>query len=143
MVITSLSETDTKQFATSVAQQFRHRGGIIALMGDLGAGKTTFTHGFAESLGIKDKIISPTYVLIRQHQLPNSKRTLYHIDLYRLEEVNPQELGLTDLFNQKEDIILIEWAEKLKNKLPQEAMVIKFKHISENSREIEFITHNP
>src|SRR5437868_4886836 len=112
MVITSLSEQDTKKFAASVAEQFRNRGGIIALMGDLGAGKTTFTQGFAQALGIPDKVISPTYVLIRQHHLPNSNRTLYHIDLYRLEEVNPNELGLTDLFKQQDDIVLIEWAEK-------------------------------
>lgn len=109
-------------------------------MGDLGAGKTTFTQGFAQGLGITDKIISPTYVLIRQHQLPDSDRTLYHIDLYRLEKVDPNELGLTDLFQQPNDIILIEWAEKLDDKLPKGTTIIKFKHTSDNAREISLNT---
>ena len=121
-----------------MAERFTTSGGTVALIGDLGSGKTTFTKGFAQALGITEKIASPTFTLIRQHQLPSSERTLYHLDLYRLETVNPNELGLTDLFNQTEDIILIEWAEKLGNKLPKDALVIKFKHLKENQREISF-----
>jgi tRNA threonylcarbamoyladenosine biosynthesis protein TsaE len=136
MVIQTQSAQDTKNFAVSMAEQFKSQGGVIALIGELGSGKTTFTQGFAEALGIKDKINSPTFTLIKQHQLPNSDRTLYHLDLYRLEEVNPQELGLTDLFNKSGDIVLIEWAEKLGDKLPPDALVIKFKHLANDQREI-------
>jgi tRNA threonylcarbamoyladenosine biosynthesis protein TsaE len=125
-----------------LARQFKSKGGIIALIGDLGSGKTTFTQGFASALGITDKINSPTFTLIRQHQLPDANRTLYHLDLYRLEEINVDELGLTDLFNQSQDIILIEWAEKLGNKLPKEAITIKFKHLSEDQRLIEVLNQN-
>lgn len=125
-----------------MARQFKSKGGIIALIGDLGSGKTTFTQGFASALGITDKINSPTFTLIRQHQLPDANRTLYHLDLYRLEEINVDELGLTDLFNQSQDIILIEWAEKLGNKLPKEAITIKFKHLSEDQRLIEVLNQN-
>ena len=109
----------------------------MALIGDLGSGKTTFTQGFAQALGIHEKITSPTFTLIRQHQLPHSGRKLYHLDLYRLEAVNPTELGLVDLFTQTEDIVLIEWAEKLADQLPKETLVIKFKHLSKDRREIE------
>lgn len=136
MVIITKTATETKQFAASLAEQYKSQGGVIALIGDLGSGKTTFTQGFAEALGIKDKINSPTFTLIRQHQLPGSERTLYHLDLYRLEEVNPDELGLSDLFNEQNNIILIEWAEKLADKLPKNALIIKFKHLAENTREI-------
>jgi tRNA threonylcarbamoyladenosine biosynthesis protein TsaE len=139
MVINSQSAQDTREFAASLAEQFKSEGGTLALIGDLGSGKTTFTQGFAEALGIKEKIASPTFTLIKQHQIPRTERTLYHLDLYRLEEVNPDELGLTDLFQQKEDIVLIEWAEKLEDKLPKEALVIKFKHLEENQRQIELI----
>ncbi len=125
-----------------MARQFKSKGGIIALIGDLGSGKTTFTQGFASALGITDKINSPTFTLIRQHQLPEANRTLYHLDLYRLEEINVDELGLTDLFNQSQDIILIEWAEKLGNKLPKETITIKFKHLSEDQRLIEVLNQN-
>jgi tRNA threonylcarbamoyladenosine biosynthesis protein TsaE len=110
---------------------------VVALIGDLGSGKTTFTQGFARALGIHEKIASPTFTLIRQHQLPDRNRILYHLDLYRLEKVNMDELGLTDLFNQSQDIILIEWAEKLGNQLPKDALVINFKHLSADRREIE------
>lgn len=137
MVINSNSAEDTKEFAASVAARFTTRGGVVALIGDLGSGKTTFTQGFAQALGIHEKITSPTFTLIRQHQLPHSDRTLYHLDLYRLEAVNPTELGLLDLFTQTEDIVLIEWAEKLADQLPKEALVIKFKHLSKDRREIE------
>lgn len=142
MVIQTQSAQATKDFAVSVAEQFKSQSGVIALIGDLGSGKTTFTQGFAEALGIKDKINSPTFTLIRQHQIPDSDRTLYHLDLYRLEKVNPDELGLTDLFNQSNDLILIEWAEKLGDKLPKEALVIKFKHLANDQREIEILENS-
>jgi tRNA threonylcarbamoyladenosine biosynthesis protein TsaE len=139
MVIQTSSSQETKQFAQSVAERFRTQGGIIALIGDLGSGKTTFTQGFAETLGITEKINSPTFTLIRQHQLPESTRTLYHLDLYRLEEITPTELGLTELFTQKDDIVLIEWAEKLGDQLPKHALLIKFKHLENDQREIEIL----
>lgn len=137
MVITSTSTKDTQQLAAAIADRFKTKGGIIALIGDLGAGKTTFTQGFAQALDISDKIASPTFTLMRQHQLPNSDRTLYHLDLYRLEEINPTELGLSELFQQKDDIILIEWAEKLGDKLPKEALIIKLIHGNADNRMIE------
>lgn len=137
MKIISTSLEKTHEFAASVAERFVNQGGVIALIGDLGSGKTAFTQGFAKALQISDKIISPTFTLIRQHQLPDKDRTLYHLDLYRLEKVNIYELGLADIWSQKKDIVLIEWAEKLGKELPQDAVIIKFKNLGENMREIE------
>ena len=94
------------------------RAVVIALEGELGAGKTTFVQGFAKGLKIQDKIISPTFVLIRQHQIPKTERTLYHIDLYRLENTkNIEELGIKELLKTSQDIVLIEWADKIKKHL--------------------------
>lgn len=130
--IISNSAVETKQVAYDLAQKIDH--GVIALTGDLGAGKTTFAQGFAEGLGIKEKIISPTFVLIRQHQIPNSKNIFYHIDLYRLEE-DTSKLGLGEIFSNKKNITLIEWAEKL-NQLPKNTIQIYIKILGPSKREI-------
>lgn len=127
------SSKETKAIGKKLAKEIK--SGVIALFGDLGSGKTTFTQGFAEGLGIKDKIISPTFVLIRQHKIPNSQKILYHVDLYRLDNVDTKLLGLDDLFEDKSAIILIEWADKLE-KLPDDTVKINFKTVDENLREI-------
>lgn len=125
------SEEETKDLAKNLAKQLR---GVIALTGELGAGKTTFAVGFAKGLGIKEKIISPTYVLIRQHSIPDTQKTLYHIDLYRLADFT--ELGLKEIMGNPNNIILIEWAEKVRNLLPKNTIWISFKTLNENQREI-------
>ena len=117
------SENETKALAAKFAKMVRqahHKVKVIALTGELGAGKTTFVQGFAKGLGIKDKIISPTFVLIRQHKMENNQ-VLYHIDLYRLEgKIDIKQLGIEELLNS-DNLILIEWAEKIKNSLPKSA----------------------
>ena len=72
--LASNSGAETKKIAVKLASQFNH--GVIALSGELGAGKTTFVQGFAKGLGIEEKIISPTFVLIRHHQIPNTNKIL-------------------------------------------------------------------
>ncbi len=127
------SAEETRLVAKKMAKEIG--GGVMALVGDLGAGKTTFTQGFAEGLGIKERIISPTFVLMRQHQIPNTKRTLYHIDLYRLEELESiKQLGINELVF--ENIVLVEWGDKAKDLLPGDTIWINFKNTGENSREI-------
>src|SRR5882762_1980249 len=105
------SAGQTQKIAAKFAKKFQNQGGVIALIGDLGSGKTTFSQGFAKALGVSDKIISPTFVLIRQHKLPKLQRMLFHIDLYRLEgKIDPKELGLKELFDDPNSLVLIEWA---------------------------------
>lgn len=137
MKYTTHSIDETYQIAEKIAEEFKDSGGLIALSGDLGAGKTTFTQGFAKALKIPDKILSPTFVLIRQHQIPETNRTLFHADLYRLEgEINPQDLGLKELWEDKNNIVLIEWSEKIKDHLPPYTVLIDIRKVSEDSREI-------
>lgn len=128
----------TQKLAASLAKKFKGQGGIIALIGSLGAGKTTFAQGFAKGLGIEDKIISPTFVLIRQHPIPKTDNQLFHIDLYRLDKaLDLKEIGLSEILKPSVNIVLIEWAEKIIDKLPKNTTVITFKKISENERNIQ------
>ncbi len=120
----SNSEKKTKQVAFKLAQQISH--GVIALTGELGAGKTTFAAGFAKGLGIKEKIISPTFVFIRQHKIPQTDKILYHIDLYRLESSShSKSLGIEEIINDPNNIVIIEWAEKLENTLQKNTLKIE------------------
>ena len=128
------SENETKTLASKIAQ--RINSGVIALTGELGVGKTTFVQGFAKGLGIKDKIISPTFVLIRQHKMVDS-RILYHIDLYRLEgKINIKSLGLEEILSFPDNIVLIEWAEKIKEHLPKSTINISLEKLEGSKRVI-------
>ena len=128
------SENETKTLASKIAQKIN--SGVIALTGELGAGKTTFVQGFVKGLGIKDKIISPTFVLIRQHKMVDS-RILYHIDLYRLEgKINIKSLGLEEILSFPDNIVLIEWAEKIKEHLPKSTINIYIEKLEGSKRGI-------
>jgi tRNA threonylcarbamoyladenosine biosynthesis protein TsaE len=112
---------------------------IVAFIGDLGSGKTVFVQGFAKALGIKEKITSPTFVILKRFKIYDLRfKNLIHIDAYRIE--NPKEildLGWEDLAGDPKNIILIEWAEKIKKILPKEYFLVKFKHINEKQRAID------
>lgn len=135
----SNSKKETEQIAENLAKSFKD--GVIALKGELGAGKTIFAQGFAKGLKIKEKIISPTFVLIRQHIIPKSTNFLFHADLYRLENITDiQHLGLKDLWADSNNIVLIEWAEKIKKELPKNTTWIFLEKIDENKRKITIKT---
>lgn len=111
---------------------------IIALEGHLGSGKTTFIQGLAEGLGVRENVLSPTFLILKQFFLKSGKyKNLYHIDAYRLK--NPEEiveLGFKDLINDPENIIVIEWADKIRKILPKNAIWIKFENLEGNKRKI-------
>ncbi|MBI4037262.1 tRNA (adenosine(37)-N6)-threonylcarbamoyltransferase complex ATPase subunit type 1 TsaE [Candidatus Daviesbacteria bacterium] len=138
MIIKTSSATQTQEWAAKLAQKYRD-GGILALSGPLGAGKTTFIQGFAQGLGLKQHLISPTFIIARQYPLPHQQQgMLFHLDLYRLENVHQmEELGLSEIFANPKNIILIEWAEKLGSLLPKNATLVNFKILSPDQREIE------
>lgn len=113
-------------------------GETLALVGDLGSGKTTFIQGLAEGLGAKTRIISPTFILMRTYELPEEK-AFYHIDLYRIEHNLESEignLGIPDIWGKKDNIVAIEWAEKIKDLLPKNVAWIKFEDLGEEKRKI-------
>lgn len=137
MILKSGSSKETKKIAIDFAKKFKDGGGIIGLSGDLGAGKTTFAQGFAEGLGVKEKVTSPTFVLIREHQIPDSIKRLIHIDLYRVDgQEELGELGLNEIL-ESGDVVLIEWAEKIKEKL-NDAIWVNISKESGDERLIAF-----
>ena len=113
---------------------------VIALEGDLGGGKTTFLQGFARGLRIKEKILSPTFVIMRRFKIRRKScqfANFYHIDCYRIGK--PKEildLGFKKIISDPENIIAIEWADRIKNFLPKNALVLKFKFINKLNRKI-------
>lgn len=140
MIYQSTSPQETQRIGQKIAEDIKG-GGIITLTGPLGAGKTTLIQGIAQGLGIKERIISPTFILMRQYPLPSTKSgKFYHLDLYRLEgKENIQGLGLEEIFANPNNIVLIEWAEKLGTLKPQSATQINITILGKTKRQIEVI----
>ena len=102
---------------------------IICLDGELGAGKTIFTKGIAQALGIKENVTSPTFTIIKEYE---GELPLYHMDVYRLDGVT-DGIGIEEYFT-KGGIVVIEWADTIKDILPKERLDIKIKVVDENDR---------
>lgn len=126
---------------------------ILSLEGELGAGKTTFLKGFALGLGIKDRIKSPTFVIMRRYYIPTGDRRqatyrklpviscqlryFYHFDCYRVERPKEiLELGWKKIISNPKNIVAVEWGDKIKNIFPKEGMEIIFRTRRRNEREI-------
>ncbi len=108
------SEDETVAFARSVAARLSP-GSVVLLRGELGAGKTTFVRGLALGLGLDpDAVSSPTFTLIQEYR---GHPSLYHVDLYRLQSAEAEDLGLEEL-PAGDAIVAIEWPEKLREKPP-------------------------
>jgi len=117
---------------------------LIGLEGDLGGGKTTFLQGFAKGLGIKEKILSPTFVImqrfkIRANSCSNSCKfaNFYHIDCYRISK--PKEildLGLKEIISNPKNIVAIEWSDRVRKILPRGTLILKFQFANKNKRKI-------
>lgn len=136
--IKTKSANETKKVAKLLAKDVLKsrpkmaKGLVLAFSGDLGSGKTTFIQGFLKGLGVKNKVTSPTFVIMKHY------KHAYHIDCYRLRK--PAELidiGFKELLNKPKSIFLIEWAEKIKRILPKDTIWLEFRHGKKlNEREI-------
>ena len=146
MVVDQIFITKSASETQKLGERLAHRlkgGEIVGLVGELGSGKTTFVQGLAKGLGIKKRIISPTFVFIRIYdmQLHETKRKttgkLYHVDLYRIEKTEEVAgLGLEEIWSDPKNIVVIEWAEKIERILPQKAIKIYFEYVGENKRKV-------
>lgn len=135
------SSRETKKLGRDFGRTLK-KGAVIALYGNLGSGKTTFVQGLAEGLGIKKRIISPTFVIVRNYRIKNQESRImnfYHIDLYRVEnEKDLEGLGLSEIMNDSQNIVVIEWAANLKTLRPKKRIDIKFFHEKDNIRKVMF-----
>lgn len=128
---------ETKQLASKIAQDISV-GNVIALIGDLGTGKTAFAQGFAKAIGVKEAVGSPTFKLISEYE--GSEIWLYHIDCYRLQ--NTQQfvnIGGEDYLAPDNGVTLIEWADIIEDVLPKDTIIIKFNRLSGKSNHREII----
>ncbi len=137
----------TKELGKILAQEIKS-GIIICLSGELGSGKTTFTQGFLQGLKIKGPYTSPTFVVLKHYKsrkFPISNfqfpkfRDVYHLDAYRVNAKDIISLGWEEMINDPNNIILVEWAERIQKIIPPNSIWINFKWISENEREINFL----
>lgn len=128
--MTCNNETETTQLATKLGELLQ-AGDVVALEGDLGAGKTTFTKAVAKALGITRNVNSPTYTIMKQYQ---GRLPLYHFDVYRMEEAD-EDLGFDEFF-YGEGVCIVEWAHLIEPQLPAEMLKIQIRYVGETSREI-------
>jgi len=157
------NKTQTQKLGEALAKELKG-GELICLSGDLGTGKTTFTQGLLKGLKIKGPYTSPTFVVMKHYKLEshnpnlitqkdkqileskNNKlrvascelRDIYHIDAYRIKSNDLLSLGWEELIADENNIVIIEWAERVKKIIPTSAIWIKFKWIDENKRELRF-----
>ncbi|MFH1401365.1 MAG: tRNA (adenosine(37)-N6)-threonylcarbamoyltransferase complex ATPase subunit type 1 TsaE [Parcubacteria group bacterium] len=153
----SKSPSETKKIGRELAKKIKKDGPgskalILALSSDLGGGKTTFLQGLARGLGIEEKILSPTFVIMKRFKIPCSLRlssgqaanrkdskfeNFYHLDCYRLKDAEELlELGFSEILFCPRNIVAIEWSEKIKKILPKSAVWIELKFINDKKRKI-------
>lgn len=127
------NSSQTQKFAQDFAKEvlrLKTKGAIvIGLEGELGAGKTTFTKGFAKGLGIKEEMKSPTFILMRVFR--TQKRNFFHIDAYR------DLIDFREYLKSNKNILLIEWSNNAKKFLPKKYFLFKLKHLGKDRREIK------
>lgn len=135
---TSESPAETGGIAREIAAELKG-GEVLALVGDLGAGKTTFTQALAAALGVKARVKSPTYTVLQEYGVEGagSIKRFVHLDLYRFQKV--EELGALELdeYRNGETVIVIEWPERVGLEILKPTMVIEIKHVSETKRDFE------
>lgn len=143
--ILTKSAKETKKTGVLLAKAILNYGGstsiVISLEGELGSGKTTFTQGFAKGLGVRENPRSPTFVIMQIYKLSRfNLHNFIHVDAYRLKSKDFKILNWSDFINPpaggQNNIILVEWGDKIKNILPKGSLRIIFKHIGHREQRL-------
>ncbi|MFH1504548.1 MAG: tRNA (adenosine(37)-N6)-threonylcarbamoyltransferase complex ATPase subunit type 1 TsaE [Candidatus Omnitrophota bacterium] len=134
MEIRSYSERETIDAGKKFAKSLKEKD-VVVLEGDLGGGKTTFTKGVLKGLGCSQRVLSPSFTLVRQYKA--GRFCVYHLDLYRLKRADTLSLGMEDFLYSDKSISLIEWGNKIKQELDK-YIKIKFSFLGQNSRQLKF-----
>lgn len=135
----SHSQTDTENIAKKIVNQLSG-GEVLALVGNLGAGKTVFVKGLAKALGVEENVTSPTFVLMKIYQTNHQQiKRLVHVDCYRLDKAEDlEEIGLSDYLHNSENIVVIEWADRIAS-LPKNTININIEYINSAERNISVV----
>lgn len=143
MILKSKSSKQTQKIAFELGKKIIKNGQskhaqVIALEGELGAGKTTFVKGFVRVFGIKSHITSPTFVLLKNYKiLAKNFNRLVHIDAYRIKNYRDLiMLGIKEIIADPKDIVLIEWSDRVKPILPKKYIGIHIDHVNQVTRKI-------
>jgi tRNA threonylcarbamoyladenosine biosynthesis protein TsaE len=117
---------------------------VFALVGDLGVGKTTFSKTFLHELGVKQHVQSPTFSIINSYDISFKDFTkVFHIDLYRIEDIKELEvLHMSEILSNPKHIVVIEWADKFKTLIPEDAVWIYFEHDTLETRKVKIDNKN-
>ncbi len=126
---------DTGKLAEQLALLL-DKGTIIALAGDLGAGKTTFSQAIARYMGVLDTVNSPTFTIIKEYQ--GYKLPLYHMDVYRITELEAEELGLDEYF-YGEGVTIVEWADRIEALMPPDRLSIYIEYLAPEERSFRLV----
>lgn len=135
MIIEVKSEDEMMSFGERFATSLRG-GDVVELVGDVGAGKTTFTKGLARGLGVDEDVQSPSFTINRIYQTDSGIR-LSHYDFYRLSDAGIMTDELSEAINDSSTIIVIEWADAIRGVLPENRITITFSSPSESTRKLE------
>lgn len=128
-IITQSAE-ETQEWARRLAQ-LAQASDVITLEGDMGAGKTTFTQGLAQGLGVPGVVNSPTFTIVKEYQ---GRIPLYHMDVYRIED-EFEELGFEEYF-YGDGVTVVEWASRIQSLLPEQILAVQMKRLSGDEREL-------
>lgn len=122
-----VTKSVAKELAKTIIESPKKEGAfVVALTGDLGAGKTSFVQGLAKELGVKKNVLSPTFLIVKSYNLPK-RRMFYHIDCYRLKNAKELlDLDWKEITSNRENIVAIEWADRAKSIIPKDALWISF-----------------
>lgn len=128
------SESEMIEFGKNFAKSIKAPK-VIELIGDVGAGKTTFVRGLAEGLGVKEQITSPSFTISKEYAFDGG--ILVHYDFYRLQNPGIMVGDLEENINMNDAIVIVEWADSVENILPADRVTINIKYCDDGTREIE------
>lgn len=143
--VISFSPKTTKEIGRDLAREIlrgKIKKRILVLEGELGAGKTTFLKGFAQGLSIKERILSPSFVIFKRFEIPKNKKfkNFYHFDCYRIKEKKEiLKLGLKKILKNQKNIVVFEWPELVEKFIPKKKIKITFQILSQKKRAINIL----
>ena len=136
--ILSHSDDQSRRYGARLGTMLQ-AGDVVCLSGDMGAGKTVFTSGIGLGWGTRNPITSPTYNLVHEHRRDKDKLRLYHLDCYRLDGgLDAASIGLDDILDDKQAIIIFEWPERIEDILPGNRLWIELRVLDESRRNFVF-----